>query len=40
MQDELEDYRLLKLLRTAKSDSRNKMGRPFAEAARELGLID
>ena len=40
MQGELEDYRLLKLLRAAKKDSRNKKGRPFAEAARELGLLD
>jgi hypothetical protein len=39
MQDELEDFRLLKILRKAKADPKNKKGRPFAEAARELGLI-
>ena len=39
MQDELEDYRLLKLLRAAKKDPKNKKGRPFAEAAQEMGLL-
>jgi hypothetical protein len=39
MQEELEDYRLLKILRKAKADPRNQKGRPFSEAALDLGLI-
>lgn len=38
MQEELEDYRDLRELRRAKSDSRNKTGRSFIEVAKELGL--
>ena len=34
-----EESRLLKILRKAKADPKNTKGRPFAEAARELGLI-
>ncbi len=38
MQEALEDYYALKALRQAKADPKNRKGRPFIEAARELGL--
>jgi len=39
MQEALEDYHALKELRKAKADPKNQRGRPFVEAACELGLI-
>ena len=39
MQDALEDYHALKELRKAKADPKNQRGRPFAEVAKELGLL-
>lgn len=39
MQEALEDYHALRELRKAKADSKNRRGRPFAEVARELGLV-
>jgi len=39
MQDELEDYRDLQMLRSAKADPANRKGRLFEEAAREMGLL-
>lgn len=39
MQEEAEDYHALKALRQAKTDPRNQAGRPFVEAAREMGLL-
>ncbi len=38
LQKELEDYHDLIALREAKSDPRNKRGRPFDLVASELGL--
>ncbi len=39
MQEALEDYHALKALRQAKADPKNRRGRPFEEAAAELGLL-
>ena len=39
MQEALEDYHALKALRRAKADRGNQRGRPFEEAAREMGLL-
>lgn len=39
MQEALEDYHALRELRKAKADPKNQRGRPFAEVARELGLV-
>lgn len=39
MQEAMEDYHALKALRRAKADKGNQSGRPFAEAAEELGLL-
>lgn len=39
MQAALEDYHALKALRQAKADPKNRRGRPFEEAAVELGLL-
>lgn len=39
MQDALEDYDSLKELRAAKANPKNQKGRPFIDAARELGLV-
>jgi hypothetical protein len=39
MQEALEDYHSLRELRKAKDDPKNQRGRPFAEVARELGLV-
>ncbi len=39
MQEALEDYHALKELRKAKADPKNKRGRPFADVARELGVV-
>ncbi len=39
MQEALEDYHALRELRKAKADPKNQRGRPFVEAARELGLV-
>ncbi len=38
LQKELSDYHDLITLREAKSDPRNKRGRPFDQVASELGL--
>jgi hypothetical protein len=39
MQEALEDYHALRELRKAKADPKNQHGRPFADVARELGLV-
>jgi hypothetical protein len=39
MQEAVEDYHALKALRKAKADPKNRRGRPFAEVAREMGLL-
>jgi hypothetical protein len=39
MQEAVEDYHALKALRKAKADPRNQRGRPFADVAKELGLV-
>ena len=39
MQNELEDYDDLRELRKAKTDPKNRRGRPFDVVAAELGLI-
>ncbi|HXA81119.1 MAG TPA: hypothetical protein VNV14_07600 [Opitutaceae bacterium] len=39
MRKELENYQDLKALRLAKADPRNRKGRLFQEAAKDLGLL-
>ncbi len=39
MQEALEDYHARKELRKAKADKKNQSSRPFAEAAKEAGLL-
>jgi len=39
MNRSLENYRDLQAFRRAKSDYKNLKGRPFAAAAKELGLL-
>jgi hypothetical protein len=38
MQEEIEDYALLKILRKAKAEPDYHMRRPFEDVAKELGL--
>jgi hypothetical protein len=39
MQEAVEDYHALKALRKSNVDPKNRRGRPFVEAAREMGLL-